>query len=431
MESIMYYKQTPILKRILEYIDNSVYIKGLNPKIENASARRYSDIMHAVTEGSDIYRSLIDLSNINLYIDIEYGNKNYPGEIFHNPKQTFEKLEPLRLKVKEFLDKNGLNYVELMTGQGYNFITGIKRDSPSYKALVKIGKDLKVLPWSAAERLIVKERKYGNIPLLKDGFAFGALGKISDHIYSELKNKDIGLKLKTTDLFDDNEIAIFDTSQYGYLLYRRYHRVAFSLHQKSKMKPELKYFGPAIATIPTKGLSLNNRLDIRSDDSNNYAKVVELAKESNAHIPKTDVSLLITNYLFSQSFTKHKNQAQQFDQINLNDQQIKLLQDAYYGEDYNNIFWTLPKYPDWNKINKSIKSSVFRKIIDYPNDLMLNPNNLNIIINELQNIGLPETQMISLIAQKYSETQHNWNTDLTKNDPLLRAEYWVSTLKNQ
>lgn len=427
MENIEYYKQTPIMRRILEYVDNAVYVLGANPN-SPSNVRRHSDVIQAMGEGSDLYRSLIDFSGINFYFDMEYGNRVFPGEIFHNSLIAFEKIESSRLFIKDFLSHHKIKHMELMTGQGYNFVSKIERNTGSYNSLVSIGKKLKVLPWSAAVKLMEKESKYGNIPLLEDALAFGALGKISSYLVDKAKKKISDLPVQTSDVFDSDEIIIFDTSQYGYLIHKRSHRSAFSLHQKSRMKPELGYHGPPIVTIPPKGLSLENRIHIRSDERDNYKLAVALAKDVETKIPSIDMSSLITEYLMSDMFQIHKTQSQELETYKLNENDLKTLSNLYPQFKAEEIFWTVPQTPDWNMINKLPISAHARKTIDKPNDLLLKPWDIRNLVYELKDKGVSTNQIISLIAFKYNEKQHGWGTDLTKNDVNQRAEYWVRSL---
>ncbi len=426
--NIRYYQQTPIMKRILDHTENSVYVLGTKPYEASTQFRRYADIMNAMGDGSDIYRSLIDFAGVNFFLDLEYGNKIYPGEIFHRQIESFEKMEGLRKSLKDYLDKNEVPYLELMTGQGYNYSSKIKRDSASYKALAEIGSKLKVLPWSAAKKLVEKEQKHGNIPLLQDSLVFGALGRITEQIYNEMKKKYKDLPLETSDVYENNEMAIFDTTQYGYLLYKRSNRIAFSLHQKSIKKPELNYNGPPISTITPGGLTIENRIAIRSDERDNYKKAAELANETKTNIPETDISALLTNYLLSETYKEHLNMINEMPTKKLDEQEALLVQKRYPEISPEEMFWEVPKQPDWNIINSARISSHARKTIDNPNDLLLKPWDIKHLIHELRSQDVPTQEIISLITFKYSEPQHNWGPDLNKNNPELRAEYWVRTL---
>ncbi|MFP4118192.1 MAG: hypothetical protein ACLFTR_04695, partial [Candidatus Woesearchaeota archaeon] len=200
-----YYHQTPIMKRILEFLGDAVYVKGSDPNPDSGKRyRRYNDIIHAMGDGMDIHRSNIDFSSLVLVLDVEYGNKQYPGEIFHNPFKTFNKLEPLRENIRTKLDENKIKYLETMTGQGYNFTLSVDRDSPTYKSLLELGKATRVLPWTAAKSLLEKQDKYDNLPLLRDHMASTAFGRLNDYMFDMLRDKENQeLDLKTSDLFDE------------------------------------------------------------------------------------------------------------------------------------------------------------------------------------------------------------------------------------
>ena len=427
MHNIRYYQHVPIMRRILEHIEHSVYVVGNLPSEPASQFRRYSDIMNAMGDGSDISRSHLDFAGVNLFIDVEYGNRLLPGEIFHQPLVAFEKLEGLRKSIRDFLEKKHIPYLELMTGQGYNYVSRIRRESASYASLAELGQRLKVLPWSAAKQLIQKEKKHGNIPLLADSLVFGALGRISEFMYSQVERAYGDLPIEPADIHEHDEIAILDTTQYGYLITNRSNRIAFSLHQKSLKKPEMRYYGPPISTITPQGLSLEQRVDIRSDTSDNYAKAAQLAGEARTTIPEADVSFLVTSYLMSQTYEQHRHEADERLETTIGEEEIATLNALYPEMDPTGVFWGVPPQPDWRTINAAPISHHARRVIDFPNDLLLKPRDIKHLASELRDHGIARSEIVSLIAFKYSEN-HGWNADLTRNDAMLRADYWLRTL---
>jgi hypothetical protein len=431
MNNVRYYQQVPIMKRILDHVENSVYVLG-NPPNEPASHfRKYSDIMNAMGEGSDLYRSQLDFSGVNFFMDVEYGNSTFPGEIFHNPIDAFGKIEGLRMAIREFLDRKGIPFLELMTGQGYNYVTKVRRDSASYSALIEVGRKLKVLPWSAAEKLLQKEEQHGNVPLLRDALAFGALGRVAEYMYDEVKSKYNELPLEPTDIHEHDEIAILDMTQYGYMIYNRAQRIAFSLHQKSSKRPDLGYGGPPISTITPSGLTLEQRIQVRSDERNNYEKAANLAREARTAIPEADISYLLASYLMSQKYEAHKNTALSMPEKQLREDEEKHVKSLYPEMKTEGTFWEVPSQPDWKKINSAHISYHARNIINFPNDLMLIPGNIKHLIDELTEHSIPRQDILSLMAFKYSEAKHGWNADLASNDPMLRADYWIRTMLDE
>ena len=417
-----YYHQTPIMKRILEFIDESVYIKATDPNPDvDKRFRRYNDIIDAMGDGVDLHRSNLDFKRSILMIDLEYGNQNYPGEIFHNPLGSFQKLEPTRAAVKNMLDENNVSYIETMTGQGYNFTMGVPRNSQTYASLLKVGEQMRVLPESAAKRLQHKQSRYGNVPLIEDHIVSTAFGRINDYIFDSIRDTP-GLIMRTTDLFDNPEIAIFDSTQHAYLLSRRAFRTVFSLHQKSRMHPKYNYHGPAIVTLPVDGIPLEDRIQIRQDERNSYARAVDIARNSTGEIPNTDLTNLITNYLFSNTAKKHLEFAEK---LGFSDSEFTL---PFLKA--NSMNWDIPPMPDWSLIGGLNIDPKLWDVFAHPNDEMLKPTNIRHIIGELSSKGVADTEIISLLAQKYNEN-HGWTVDVTKTDPILKAEYWVRTLKEQ
>ncbi len=429
-----YYQQTPIMRRILEYLGDAVYVKGsdLDPNSDK-KFRRYNDIIHAMADGFDVYRSNLDFKSLVQVIDVEYGNKRFPGEIFHNPLETFQKIDPTRDNINSLFQKNKIDNIEIMTGQGYNFAFQVPRDSPSYDALVKIGVKNRVLPWTAAKKLLGKQERYGNIPLLKDHIASTAFGRINDYIFDLIRNNS-DLLMRTSDVFDENEISIFDTTQHGYLLNRRAFRIAFSLHQKTRTNDKYGYHGPPIVTLPTSGTTLEDRFRIRKDERDNYREAVEFAREMDVPIPRADLTSLITNYLISPTFDRHREHADNLGYQEIDSVEKETLYEKLHDEipemKPKDVFWDIPSTANWDLFKtKDLNKEVWR-LFGNPNDSLLNPGALRYVIKEMKEKDIEDRDIIAAIAQKYRE-DHNWTGDLWKNDELLRAEYWVRTLGTQ
>lgn len=431
MRYTSYYHQTPIMKKILDFLGDAVYVKGTEPgPYIDKPFRRYNDIMHAVDDGSDLHRSNLDFRNLVLMIDVEYNNRDYPGEIFHNPLDTFRKLEPTRDSIKNMLDKSKVRYIETMTGQGYNYTMAVDRDSATYNSLLTLGKKMRVLPWTAAKKLLEKQDTYQNLPLLKDHVASTAFGRLNDYMFDTV-SQESELLARTSDVFDDDEIVIFDTSLHGYLLNRRAFRIAFSLHQKSRMSDKYGYKGPPIVTLPVTGLPLEERVKIRQDERNDFERAVRLARESDTRIPETDLTGLITDYLLSDRSSEHLELADSLGSKEIEDKDlVARIEEELPGFDEYDVSWGVPDMPDWNRFGELGLPGEVWDMFGKPNDTLLNPGALRYVIRELSDRGVEDKEIISAIAQKYRE-DHGWSVEITKNDPLLRAEYWVRTLKEQ
>ena len=434
MKYSSYYQQTPIMRRILEYMGDAVYVKGsdLDPGA-GKKFRRYDDILHAMGGGSDVFRSNLDFTSLVLVLDLEYANKSHPGEIFHNSLETFNKLEPVRDSIKNVFRDSRTNYIEVMTGQGYNYALHVDRESPTYKSLLKLGRKTRVLPWTAAKKLVEKQERYSNAPLLKDHIASTTFGRLNDYIFDTIRDQS-EILMRTSDVFDNDEIAIFDTTQHGYLLNRRAFRIAFSLHQKTRIYDKYNYQGPPIVTIPVSGLPLEDRIRIRQDERDNYKKAVGLARESKMEIPQSDLTGLITDYLMSETFERHKKHS-----IGLGVQEIdsKEKEEVFKKVNYElpefkpeDIFWDIPDVANWDLIKSKNLDREFWNIVGNPNDKLLIPGALRYVIRELKSNDVDVKEIVTVISQKYKEN-HNWSDDLWKNDPNLRAEYWVRTLDTQ
>ena len=427
--TLEYYRQQPVRRRIADYIGNALTLTSGDPTdgIEKPY-RSIDDIDIAAQHGSDLYRSILDRKHSLFAIDLEYANAEFPGEIFHHPKETFPKLEPLRTAVKNALDEFKIAYLEHMTAQGYHLITSITKKSISYQTLLNIGTKLNLLPSATALRLIKESPKQTN-SIIRDSIVFAALGLLADYIRHHIKQNTYP-PTEPTDIFDQNEIAIFDTTAYGYLITRRTTRCAFSLHSKPTRYPIYDYHGVPLVTLPTKGLTFDKLLEIRSDSTNDYQQAVKLAERSDTHIPSADLTILIDAYANSSLYRSHRKLADELASETFSDNQqtdtLKAIREHCPKLSQKTVFWeSLPK-PNWDNIRAAALSVDTWRILLQPNPLMLQPANLRLMIRELQNKKFTCPQIIALIVEKY-EQNYGWPADLAKNDPTLRAAYWVRT----
>ena len=433
MINISYYRQNPIMRRLLEYLDGALFQIGVSP-YPNAYRhhRRIGHITEGVEEGLDIHRSILDEKKLLFVVDIEYGNRDFPGHAFHMPYEVFEKLEPSRLAIKDIMDEHSIPYVELMTGQGYNFVSSVNRKSPSYKALLSLGVKLRAVPWTAFGEMSRKEKRFGNHPIIADSIAYAALGRIQQYMVDYIRGKTGTLPLRSSDIFDGNEIVIFDTSQFGHHIVRRSKRCAFSLYQKAPTDPKYNYHGPPLVTIPSKGLAIAQRIETRSDERDNYKLAVNLSRDTSVEIPEADLASLMTSYFVSPAYQRDIEHAQQlgtrFPDTDVT-MYVEKLREVCPGADDATLFWDIP-YPNWDAVNAAQLSETSRFTLSHPNDQMLKPKSLRCFIQDMKVNGFDDRHVMSVIAEIYRQN-HGWNSDITKNDPMLMADYWVRTLKDQ
>lgn len=77
-----------------------------------------------------------------MVLDVEYYNKTYSGKAFTNMREVFEMVEPVYQTVSEALRRYGIDYIAVMTGRGYNFITSVPHHSPMMRQLIEMGGEI-------------------------------------------------------------------------------------------------------------------------------------------------------------------------------------------------------------------------------------------------------------------------------------------------
>ncbi|NLX04327.1 MAG: hypothetical protein GXY33_04180 [Phycisphaerae bacterium] len=429
-----YYQHPAIADRIREYAHDAVFISTGEPSLGyEHRCRGPGRVAEALASGDGIYRSILDYSRVIFAIDLEYGNRTFPGEIFHEPLTTFQKIEPTRLAIRDVLSRYGVAYLELMTGQGYHFVAAIERSSSSYQALLRAAGRLAVLPATAAARLIGTVENGDSAPVVRDASVFLMLGHLADYIFDRIRLR-TELLLRTSDVYDRDQIIIFDSTLYGYLITQRSTRCVFSLHRKPLIFPIYEYRGPPLVAIPTAGLDLRQCLEIRADDRGHYQLAAELAARTTTAIPSADFTRLLGGYLTSGAYRRHRRLAEQLQDATVENAERAAALDLIRRDDPEitdpERFWGPLAAPDWASLYRDGLSEQSAAALGRPNDLLLKPTHLRHLIRELTDHGCSAPQIIAVIAEKY-RSDYNWQDDLSNNDPYLRAEYWLRTLSQQ
>ena len=429
MLTAAYYRQKPIRDCLHEYLSGALSFVTDDPGTATEKYHPISALDRVLESGSDIYRSILDRQSALFVIDLDYANLHAPGEIFNNPQKVFQELDVSRFALRELLGQYGIEFLEIMTGRGYHYVTQIPRASTSYENLYAAAAGMKVLPLATAVRLL-EEAPPLDTSVIIEQMVFNMLGRLADLLVDKLAGR-TGLLLRTTDIYDEPEIVIYDSTMYGYLVTRRTTRCCYSLIQKPTTTPKYNYNGPPLVAIPTAGLPLEVRLRIRSDSSADYHRAVSLAREQPPRIPWADFTPLLEAYLVSATCARHQNLVREIGEAPVDTHyrdellaELERLQPHPFNYEW---FWGPLAPPDETELKSVDFSPQMVEILERPNDLLLKPDKIRQAIRELREHNFSFPQIIAVMAAKY-RGNFAWEPDLWRNDPELRAEYWVRTL---
>ena len=86
----------------------------------------------------DLARSLWDVENLVVFLDLDYQNVDAPGEPFVHPADVFLRLEPTFRATRRLFARAGLPVRAVMTGRGYHFVGVVPLVNPVVDALAAL-----------------------------------------------------------------------------------------------------------------------------------------------------------------------------------------------------------------------------------------------------------------------------------------------------
>ncbi|MDH5174668.1 MAG: hypothetical protein OEW43_05350 [Elusimicrobiota bacterium] len=151
-----FYKDSNVRQRIGEYcgviegdfsaftaeylVGYGEFLRQTGLSLEGFLSTSQDGFFWILEKGLDIFRSIWDRQSILSVLDIEYFNLDFPGEPYLNPRETFQKLEPVYNAVLTVFYRFNIIPLVVMTGRGYHFTSRIGLGTGTEKRLEKIGR---------------------------------------------------------------------------------------------------------------------------------------------------------------------------------------------------------------------------------------------------------------------------------------------------
>ncbi len=384
-----YYPHPAFKERILEYIPDSVYLVGFGKYLEKNHFQTFKSVRPTLLDwmlekNLDGFTSVWQKNCYLIVLDLEYYNPKDYSEPFNQEESVFQRMEPFCSSVEKVLDQYGIEYIKLMTGQGYHYASKIKEGSPVFGLMDKFGK--------ASE---ITHSRNPDVPCSHNR-VHDASGKLMEFLYSKVNEIYEG-HLQPKDIRLDNSMMVLDLDLWADPLFMRDVRLAFSSHQKHIMKKYIDRMGsdwcannvPTGYSIPAEGLSLEERIKIRR----NRKLVTELAKSSNVTIPYGDPGWLkmYEEYMGSKLFRIHGN----WDKLNMRD--FPSMDKGLVPDSIDHILEDSTKIR-WSEI-KIICDRAFRE-------------------------GIEPMSVARFFYDLFTE-HFQWKLHWVEYDPEMRAKYWV------
>lgn len=348
-------------------------------------------------------RSLWDRTSLIAHLDVEHVHFDRPWEPLADPERSELLQRPLVDAIAGILAEHGIAPLHLLTGRGHHFVWRIERGSRAFRMLAALGRLSESL-----RRLYAAPRQ----PCGEEvGEALGAaqqgLGKVLEalaHRALALAGGRSAVPLQLTAVTvgpgpRGREIVSLDLSQFGDSLHTRSIRLPFTAYRKAAQlgaPPELRERTLVVLPVVA-GDERPARAAMRD-----LALAAAFARWAPAAIPEATRAMegLIASYLASDLAAFHAR----FEAVE-------------------------PERPErwpetYDRCDLAGLPLCARRMLEEPNDLLLQPAAIQIVVRTLLAQGWHPRHVAGLIASKYGR-DHGWIPGLHFSDPGVRADFYV------
>ncbi|MFY9824029.1 MAG: hypothetical protein WAM82_21805 [Thermoanaerobaculia bacterium] len=357
--------------------------------------------------GWEIFRSLWDRNSLVVDLDVEYVNFDFPAEPYLDPERIFTLQQPVEAGIEEFLGKFGIFPLHLMSGRGHHFLWRVRRDSPAFTALGKLGR---VPPGLAA--LDAQPHPPGSEsidPAL--GSAYHGLGQVMEFVAQHIQvlcadRCDVPLEITDTAAgprHRHREIISLDLSEYGDPLGWRCVRIPFSPYlkpkkQRAQLGERLMAEVPQMISVPKHDLTTLAAARLLWD----LDAAADLARRADCRIPDFSEAMeeLIGEYRASPLAKFHL---------------------WFYSQEQEPM---AARHAIYDQVPEEPLPPCVRTILSRPAGLLLNPSGLQRVTRVMLALGWHPRHIAGLISSRY-ERDANWGRGWSASDPGHRADFYV------
>jgi len=350
------------------------------------------------------------------YFDIEYFNNYDMKVVLLNQEEIITSVEPVYRLIREVLLNLAIDHQAILSGRGYNFISSVPSSSPLFNELIKIGGTIEPTleekqkhPSFKRQRPVLKEAELSFKGMLRlimflSGMIISEARKRSSLLPVEMSDQGYeGISLDPTMLtrsIDTSNCAV-STSPY------------LKFHFQKKLPPEIVYN----TTIPVRLIRARgekeNFIDLKTmiRVRNDYNEAIVHFSEQEGFIPDGSKGLCNLINLYKKSPMAHFH--------NLMDTE---------SHDPCSEWWRT--YRNYDIICKDF--SHLEKIIRNPNPALLQPDNLDHLINDFMDAGWHPKHIGGFLRSIYEDDfLGQWGTRFWKYDAAKWANGWVEILGAQ
>jgi hypothetical protein len=358
-------------------------------------------------EDSDISRSLWDRKSLIAHLDIEYVNFDFPGEAYLDPERTFRLQRPVCAAAERLFQEYGIEPLHIASGRGHHYVWRIQRRSAAFKRLHRIGRcNDTLLGRYRCTSLSID----GAVPV-ESGLAFAGLGMVMEYLAGRIKAEaaaECAIPVELTAVTvgpgeRGREMISIDVSEYGDPLYLRVIRTPFTAYLKPSAMAANYLFAAspdadALISVIVDDTPIERILSAMRD----AGEAAALAKQTVARIPDSSSgsARLISAYDASPLFLFHNR---------------------FYAEaQHPPEQW----HSTYDMTNMDLLPSCAAHILSSPNDLLMQPAAIELVVRALLSIGWHPRHIAGLIRSRY-ERDYGWGTQWLIHDAATRADFYT------
>lgn len=409
-----YYFNRHVRDRIYEFLGGghggeatAKFIRADGADGRKSGALPLRDLIACLEQGKEISRSLWDRDALLAHLDIEYVNFDFPGEAYLRPHRAFALQAPVVHAILRLLSEYDIFPLHILSGRGHHFVWQISQHSRAFQNLREIGAEYPSAQ-SRSQREVEANREVPSTSLKE---AFMGLSLVMEFLAGEIKKRStplcpIPVELTAVEVGPrecGREMVSIDISEYGDPLESRATRVPFSLYLKPWQQQELigrEYVEkmPPMYFIPLVDIDVRRGIRIMRDS----ALTQQYAAKVSTKIPTQDQGMqkLVASYLASPLHHAHEW--------------------FYSHRQHHPDDWPTT----YDLLSLDALPSCAREVLLKPNDLLLRPFGMRLIVRVLLASGWHPRHIAGLIRSKF-ERDYQWGTQWRGYDPAMRADFYT------
>lgn len=410
MDALRRFYQEPVIRRrICEYLGGrrleeatARFVVFPTPLVDQPfSPLPVEEVWNLLNSRLEAARSLWDQESLIAHLDLEHVHFDRPWQPLADPGRCFALQRPVADAIRAVLAEEGIAPLHLLTGRGHHFVWRIGFDSPAFGALARLGR-----PNAGLRRFYeLPQPALGERVGAELGAARHGLGKVLEYVAHRVLARvegrcEVPVQLTAVTVGpgpQGREVVSLDLSAAGDPLSRRSLRIPFTAYRKGVplgAPPELAE--KLLVVVPVADGDEEGSRSAMGD----LARVSWLASRVSTAIPLAATEGLVEHYLGSSLAAFHT---------------------FFEAEE--------PEPPErwpetYDRLDLGELPLCARRILEQPNDLLLQPAGIQIVVRVLLAQGWHPRHIAGLLLSKYSR-DHGWIPGLHFHEPGVRADFYT------